>query len=157
MKMFRRISALALAVVMICLLSVSAFAAEIEDEFSEAHPVNGGEFIVMTSGVMYEDFFNADMTTGYGDAIGNYFRIDAAYQHYFDVPSNGCLPDVAFDEVSDDTGLYMTVVAPNFRKMFSATIFFDATVATSAGSDSVSYQADTLYSAAAQQYNANQG
>ena len=79
MKLFRGISALALAVVMICLLSTSAFAAVAsEDRFSQPLTYNGTT-VAGAWGQMYEKSFQCEVYTTGADAVGNYFRIEAAY------------------------------------------------------------------------------
>ncbi len=76
MKMFRRISALALAVVMICLLSASALAATYTDTITR----DGGEMLIYAdidkTSVAADSFLNTE------DAVGNQLSISISYFYY---------------------------------------------------------------------------
>ena len=78
MKLFRRISALALAVAMICLLSASAFALQYHDT-EDDYP---DEIEVYVFAETDQTSTTGDLYISSYDTIGNYIKIDQSFIYY---------------------------------------------------------------------------
>lgn len=125
MKMFRRISALALAIVMVCLLSASAFAQTITDSRT-------------SNGITMDVYANIDKTSvsaesllNTEDAIGNYLYIDVWCEYYIKTDDATYLVNTAnndpatYTSATDTWDCYLTFTQSDIDEMHFAEVTFE--------------------------------
>ena len=120
MKMFRRISALALAVVMICLLSASAFAATTFED--NMYCGNNEELAVDAEIARYYTSATIDHLTY--DSADNYSSIAVTYSYYQDVNGTKVTLSGSTTANSEYSCSMTKEISQNYFAMISATYTF---------------------------------
>lgn len=129
MKMFRRISALALAVVMICLLSASAFAATTFED--NMYCGNNEELAVDAEIARY--YTSGEINHLTNDLAENYSRIDMTCTYYLDIYGTRATfldNNVTYGEFCCSV---TKVIDQSCFAMISATYTFEAQVSAQSG------------------------
>ena len=129
MKMFRRISALALAVVMICLLSASAFAATTFED--NMYCGNNEELAVDAEIARYYTSATIDHLTY--DSADNYSSIAVTYSYYQDVNGTKVTLSGSTTANSEYSCSMTKEISQNYFAMISATYTFEAQVSAQSG------------------------
>ena len=148
MKMFRRISALALAVVMICLLSASVFAAALDDyDYRDSHSFGdeyNTEVIVLANVNQHSTAGYVEMLTQ--EAFGNEISISLSYQYYPDSAQTAAETRTRTDGVIEANVWSSSIVkeiASTFQ-MKEAEYSFSVACVTSYGTDYCDFDSDVI-------------
>lgn len=130
MKLFRRIFALALAIVMVCLLGTSAFAATTFED--NMYCGNNEELVVDAEIARYYTSATIDHLTY--DSAENYSSIAVTYSYYRD--EYGTRVTLSDSETAYNEYYFsMTkTISQNYFAMISATYTFEARVSAQSGS-----------------------